>query len=111
QGCAAFDALALYALLHREVGRVKAQSGYLQRGVPPEAFDHPVQGDIREAVVGVGTADVGVHAGEPYLFDDLPRRQWLVDGLLPQGGWEGAALLVDGQGVEGDVDMRAQVHI
>src|SRR5690606_30880943 len=101
----------LSALLHRAIGRVQAQSGYLPRGMPPEAFHHPVQGHLREAADGVGAADIGVHAVEPYLFDDLSWRQWLADGLFPQGGWEGAAFLVDSQGVEGDVDMRAQVHI
>ena len=69
---------------------------------------HPAQGDVREAGIPVAPADIGMHARKPDLLQPLAVGPFL---LPPHAGLEGAAALVDGQGLEGVVDAAAQLHI
>lgn len=80
---AAFDAFAGYAVFYPLAAGFQGGVADLQRGMRAQAFDHPVQGDVGQAAVGIGAADIGVHAGKPYLFDDLPGWQRLVDRFFP----------------------------
>jgi hypothetical protein len=73
---------------------------------------HPQQRDLSQRTVGIATADVAVHAGEPHLFDVLVGP-WVAG---PLGGPERAAPLVDGQGaleslppVDADPPRRSSV--
>ena len=68
-----------------------------------ELCHHPRQGDVCGARVGVAAADIGVHAGEPALHERVGQQLPL--GLLPDGGREGLAVLVEGEGVEGVLDV------
>src|SRR5262245_15816593 len=76
--------------------------------ISPQPLEHPVERQIRQAPVLVAAADVGVHAGEPYLLDGLiaaaPRQ-------VPNGGLKFLAMLVDGQRLAGVIDDAAQLGI
>lgn len=70
---------------------------------------HPREAEVRHRRVGVAAADVGVHAGEPALREGSRPR--LAGGLGPDGGREGFAVLVEGEGVEGVFDVGGDVRV
>src|SRR4051812_31121932 len=62
----------------------------------------------------VSAAAVAVHAGEPDLPDDLwclARYGLLLLSCLPDRRIEGTPLLVDGQRLEGVLDMRTKLNV
>lgn len=75
----------------------------------PQLRHHPREAKIRRLRVGVAAADVGVHAGEPALREGF--RPGLAGGLRPDGGREGFAVLVEGEGVEGVFDVGGDVRV
>lgn len=108
---ATFDAFAFYAVFYARVAGVERDVVDRQPSQCAQAFYHPVEADVGEPVIAVGTADIGVYTGEPDLFDVLMWPWRLVDRAFPQGRREGAALFVDGQGVQGDFDIGAEVDV
>ena len=67
--------------------------------------DHPAQGDVGQAALGVPAAYVRMNPGKPHLLDGLARRGI---ALVPQARRKIAASLVDGEGVVavGDVGIQ-----
>ena len=70
-----------------------------------ELGDHPGEGNVGDAGVAVAAADVGVHAGEPALGELFEGVVGGVAGFLPDGGGVGFAVLVEGEGLEGVLDV------
>ena len=84
-------------------------------GVVPEhqparacSLDHPHQRDVSEFGVLVAPTDIAVVTAEPDLLDPLFPGIGL---QLPQSRLERLPLLVDGQCLEGGVDLRAQLGV
>lgn len=82
--------------LPEDILRIKIQKAIQLR-------HHPCEGDIRDCSVGVAAANIGMHAGEPALREGF--GQALAGGFFPDGGREGFAVLVEGEGVEGVFDV------
>ena len=74
---------------------------------PFRFLDQPVEGLVRQAVGGVASADVGVDPGKPGLLEVA------VPALRPRPDIrrERLAPFVDGQGVIGVLDFRAQADV
>lgn len=70
-------------------------------------LDHPGEGHVGNLLVLVSAANVGVDAGEP----DLLEVRGAGGGLGPHRRGEGAALLVEGECVEGVVDGVGEVGV
>src|SRR5580704_7715375 len=71
--------------------------------------DDPDQGLVREATVRITAADIAMHSGKPRLLDMPPWR--LSFGRGPERRHKRAAMLVDANGMEADIDMIAKFGI
>ena len=71
--------------------------------------DHPRERQVRQLVLRVAAADVGVHAGEPDLLD--PPRGPVGLELLPELRQERRAILVERQRVARVLDVRMQGRV
>ncbi len=85
----------------------RAPIGVVAEGQPAalRPVDHPQQGDVRQARVGVAASDVAVHPAGPHLLDLLAGG---VRGGLPDGRPGRRPLLVDRQCPVGGVDDAAR---
>ena len=92
------------------VAGIKQQPMILHR-----LLDHPYQGNIRQAVLGIASAHVGVHTAKPQLLDLLRFFLDAVAGLFgggfPEHRVEGLALVVDRHGVIGAFDALAEEQV
>src|SRR6476646_3246324 len=71
--------------------------------------DDPDQGLVRETAVRIAAADIAVNPGKPRLLDMPPWR--LPFGCRPERRHKRAAMLIDTDGMEADIDMIAKFGI
>ena len=74
----------------------------------PHLLDHPPQGDVREALHRVASADIRMDAGKPDLLDRLMRMDWR---LTPKDRMKRLSFIVNGKGLTGKGDVAPQIPV
>ena len=99
--------------------RIRRRRGLVDKAAGVSLTHDPVERYVRQGVVGIAAAHVGMHAREPHLADALvfrlpnavgARGCRLLVALVPQHGMEGRALIVQCQRVTGALNSVAQAR-